>query len=48
MVPGSRNPELGRKQGGDWSFNQEVFKMIARKWGVPQVDLFALREKAKV
>lgn len=32
---------------GDWVLNQEVFKMITQRWGVPQVDLFAERERTQ-
>ncbi|XP_077346335.1 uncharacterized protein LOC143989955 [Lithobates pipiens] len=39
---------LSRNPIREWSLNPEVFSMIAGKWGLPEVDLFASKENARV
>lgn len=31
----------------DWVLNREIFNLIAMRWGLPDVDLFASKENAK-
>ncbi|XP_040196517.1 uncharacterized protein LOC120929266 [Rana temporaria] len=31
----------------EWSLNQEVFHLLVKRWGSPEIDLFASRENAK-
>lgn len=32
----------------EWSMNQEVFLMVTKAWGQPQIDLFASQQNSKV
>lgn len=52
-LKGSENIEadyLSRKtlDPGEWSLCQEIFLKICKKWGTPQVDLFASKQNVKV
>ncbi|XP_077111050.1 uncharacterized protein LOC143766927 [Ranitomeya variabilis] len=52
-LKGSANTQadfLSRKDvhPGEWCLNQEVFLSLISKWGIPEVDLFANSQNAKV
>lgn len=53
FIPGVDNWQadfLSRQQmsPGEWSLHPEVFQVICRKWGTPEVDVMASRFNAKV
>ena len=52
-VPGAKNVEADAESrayhdNAEWSLNTWVFRKITEIWGVPDIDLFASRNNAKV